>query len=204
MNKKNVYMMFVNGFLFLLFISIVYSSYQAYCADLDWRKPVYLSKREENSKAENLVTDASITVTIKKKLAGLSEINTRGVHIETNNSIVTIKGYVADEHAKERVLSIARKVDGVKKVDSKLIIDSSYNSSTVNNVVSDSAITALVKTNILADDKVKNYHINVVTINGVVYLNGIVDSGEIAARAIKITKNTGGVKEVVSELEITK
>ena len=71
-------------------------------------------------------------------------------------------------------------------------------------VLSDAEITTAVKTKFLADSKVSGLNINVDTTNGVVTLTGPVSSAAERARAMRLARNTHGVKHVVSKLTIQK
>ncbi len=70
-------------------------------------------------------------------------------------------------------------------------------------VVDDASITASVKTKLLADSMVGGLKIDVDTRNGVVYLTGdnMKSQAEIA-QAIKLAKETSGVKNVESKLVV--
>ncbi len=74
--------------------------------------------------------------------------------------------------------------------------------STVKNMISDSAITASIKSDFLADSAINGLGIHVETTNGIVTLTGTVPSGDMKARAESIAQSTNGVKEVVSKLRI--
>jgi hyperosmotically inducible periplasmic protein len=67
-------------------------------------------------------------------------------------------------------------------------------------VVTDAEITAAVKTKLLADKTVGGLKIDVDTSNGVVTLSGPVHSGVERAEALKIARNTKGVKSVKNKL----
>ena len=71
-----------------------------------------------------------------------------------------------------------------------------------SEVVTDSAITSMVKTKMLADSTVKGLKIDVDTNNGVVTLNGNVASRAEMDKAIKIAHDTKGVSRVVSNLHV--
>jgi hyperosmotically inducible protein len=71
-------------------------------------------------------------------------------------------------------------------------------------VMSDTEITTAVKTKFLADSKVSGLSISVETDKGVVTLTGPVSSAAERARAIRLAKQTHGVKRVVSKLKIEK
>ncbi len=70
--------------------------------------------------------------------------------------------------------------------------------------VDDSAITAKIKANILADPKLKVLQIGVTTNQGVVKLEGEVDSQQSIDRSKAIARHVNGVKSVESELVIKK
>jgi hyperosmotically inducible periplasmic protein len=67
-------------------------------------------------------------------------------------------------------------------------------------VVSDAAITSAVKTKLLGDPDVSGLKIDVDTKNGVVTLAGTVHSAAERAEAIRLARNTTGVKSVTSKL----
>jgi hyperosmotically inducible protein len=75
-------------------------------------------------------------------------------------------------------------------------------SSSLENLVSDSVITTSIKRKFLADNIISSFDIKVVTINGKVTLTGIVPSNEAKERAIHVAKSTKGVLEVLPNLEI--
>jgi hyperosmotically inducible periplasmic protein len=60
----------------------------------------------------------------------------------------------------------------------------------------DAGITGLVKTKLAADGKVSASEINVDTTDGVVTLTGNVDSQEAKDQALKLAKETSGVRDV--------
>jgi hyperosmotically inducible periplasmic protein len=69
-------------------------------------------------------------------------------------------------------------------------------------VIQDSAITATVKTALLADPDVKGLKIDVDTKNGVVTLKGTADRSVNRDRAVAIAKDTSGVKSVDDQLVV--
>jgi hyperosmotically inducible protein len=68
--------------------------------------------------------------------------------------------------------------------------------------VDDAGITASVKTKIVADKAANLTRIDVDTIRGTVYLNGLVDTAEQRARAERLAKQISGVKGVVNNLQV--
>jgi osmotically-inducible protein OsmY len=62
--------------------------------------------------------------------------------------------------------------------------------------VDDTAITAKVKSSLIADPSVSASAIDVDTLDGMVSLNGIVTSEQERQRAIQLARSTQGVKQV--------
>lgn len=75
---------------------------------------------------------------------------------------------------------------------------------TAGQNVDDARISTAVQAT-LTTDKVSNFtRIDVDTTNGVVYLNGTVQSGEQKARAEQLAARVEGVKKVVNNLQVGK
>ena len=72
------------------------------------------------------------------------------------------------------------------------------------SVTSDAAITAKVKTALLADSKVKSTDIHVETDKGEVILSDFVDSEAQIDQAIQVASNINGVKKVTNKMETRK
>ena len=73
----------------------------------------------------------------------------------------------------------------------------------VGNVIDDATITGRVKTALLNDPSVSGLRIDVDTFKGVVTLSGGVKSQAEANRAVTIARNTPGVVDVKSTLQVT-
>ena len=69
-------------------------------------------------------------------------------------------------------------------------------------VVSDAAITSAVKTKLLGDPDVKGLNIDVDTSNGVVTLTGVVHTAAERTEALRLTRETNGVKNVKNNLKL--
>jgi len=67
----------------------------------------------------------------------------------------------------------------------------------------DAGITTNVKTKMAADDTVKAYQIDVDTQNGVVTLKGDVDTVAAKTMAVRIARETEGVRDVIDQIQIT-
>lgn len=73
----------------------------------------------------------------------------------------------------------------------------------IDTYISDSAITASIKGKYLADDLIRGLNIHIDTEKGRVTLSGAVSSKEAKDRAEIIAKNTNGVVEMISKIEVT-
>jgi len=73
---------------------------------------------------------------------------------------------------------------------------------TAGRNIDDATITASVKTNLAQQRMDTLTKIGVHTNNGVVSLNGVVDSVEMKQRAAEVARQTAGVKDVENNLQI--
>lgn len=67
---------------------------------------------------------------------------------------------------------------------------------------SDASITGMIKSKLAVDDRVRASEINVDTANGVVTLTGNVDSQEARDHAIKLARETSGVRDVKDMISV--
>jgi osmotically-inducible protein OsmY len=72
------------------------------------------------------------------------------------------------------------------------------------DALGNAALTSAVKTKFLADDQIAGLKIDVDSNNGVVTLAGTVRSTAEKERAVKIARETDGVKSVVDKLKVVK
>jgi osmotically-inducible protein OsmY len=66
----------------------------------------------------------------------------------------------------------------------------------------DAALTAKVKAKLLSDERVEGTQIDVDTQNGIVFLNGVVETEEQKRKAIDLARNTEGVRDVEDNLKV--
>jgi hyperosmotically inducible protein len=60
--------------------------------------------------------DATITASVKAKLAADGDVNPFNIDVDTNEGVVTLQGRVAKEDARSTAERLARETDGVKRV----------------------------------------------------------------------------------------
>jgi len=68
-------------------------------------------------------SDASITATVKTKLAGTSPSTLLKVNVDTTNGIVQLNGSVDTDKTRQRATELARQVDGVRRVVNNLKVE---------------------------------------------------------------------------------
>ena len=73
-----------------------------------------------------------------------------------------------------------------------------------NTAISDSWLTAKIKIELFADERIKFRQISVETVNGTVRLRGTVDSEEARAAAISVASRVDGVRRVRSDLQVVR
>ncbi|HWO41679.1 MAG TPA: BON domain-containing protein [Candidatus Eisenbacteria bacterium] len=75
---------------------------------------------------------------------------------------------------------------------------------TAGRNVDDAAITASVKSTLAADRAATLTRVDVDTNNGVVSLNGVVETAEQKTRAEQLARRVDGVKRVINNLQVQK
>lgn len=134
-----------------------------------------------------------------------------GVDVD-DAGIVTLKGTVSTGGEKLRAEDLAR-VKGVSKIendiavavpDRDLVTDVKKELAETGEIVTDSWITAKVKTQFVSEDALDGSDINVDTAEDVVTLHGTVASERGRQRAVEIARSTKGVKRVDDKLSISK
>ena len=156
-------------------------------------------------------SDAGITTAVKTKLAADSEVNASQVNVDTSKRVVTLTGTVDTQAAKTRAEQIASQTDGVVSVIDNLNVSETTAAGPTTGTpatestssFSDGMLTASIKTKLLADPTVGGLKINVDTANAVVTLTGNVKSQAEKETAIRLARETDGVKDVNDQLTIS-
>lgn len=165
----------------------------------------YIAPKRTDRTFGEVVDDASITAAVKSKL--LWSKNTQGLsaNIETRGGKVTLEGTANSAAARELAGALALNTHGVVSVDNKLTVDESKSTLTetaketsddVGQAVSDTWITTKVKSTLMYSKNINSSNIQVSTKDGVVSLNGRVNSGAEHALAVELANNIRGVTRV--------
>lgn len=162
--------------------------------------------------ADNKEADQTSDLWLKVKILttyALSEhLNPFTIDVSVSNGEVTLTGMVENSIQSDLAAEIAKGVKGVKKVDNKLIINSTVQRDTERSAfmhyVDDANITARVKSKLLLDPNTHGLNVHVTTKNGVVTLKGELKSDIEVDLVRQIARNTNGVVDVEDSLIISK
>ena len=146
----------------------------------------------------SIIDDQAIELKAGSAIAGDPELRgqTR-INVTSMNGIVLLSGEAATIEARDRVLSLVREINGVRRITNEMQI---ADTSGMGSRSLDSLITSAVKSRLLVSKNTDSTRIKVVTDNQVVYLMGLVtrEEGDMAAdRATTID----GVTRVVKVFE---
>lgn len=152
------------------------------------------------------VTDSAITTRIKSVIGLNPNVNTFGIHIGTDQGVVTLSGRVEDETQKQLAESIARETKGVVDVVNNLtVIPTTITEKQERDFkqrASDKGVATSVRSRIAYYRDSKALKVGIDVVNGVVTLHGVVDTNEQKDRLAKIASETKGVTAVVNNLVV--
>ena len=148
-------------------------------------------------------SDPGITTAVKSKLTTDDTVKAHQIDVDTKEGVVTLSGTVTDPMAKTRAVELARGTDGVRNVvDNISVASQTVADPDDRSMIGDAAITAAVKTKLLADTRVSGLAIDVDTKDGVVTLIGTVKTAAQKTAALEIARGTDNVKSVEDQLKV--
>ena len=124
----------------------------------------------------SIIDDQAIELKAGSAIAGDAELRgqTR-INVTSMNGIVLLSGEAATIEARDRVLSLVREINGVRRITNEMQI---ADTSGMGSRSLDSLITSAVKSRLLESKNTDSTRIKVVTDNQVVYLMGLVTRAE--------------------------
>jgi osmotically-inducible protein OsmY len=159
-------------------------------------------------------SDVEISTAVKAKYYADDTVRGHRIDVDAENGVVTLSGTVHTEDAREKALALARDVEGVTRVNDELKIEAESTADNVRDSASsamdragDAASAAFITTAIQAKyfvaDDVKASTIDVTTSNdGVVTLDGTVETEAARNEAVRLARETEGVQRVADRLRI--
>ncbi|MFQ5518511.1 MAG: BON domain-containing protein [Mariprofundus sp.] len=139
------------------------------------------------------IDDVAITSKIDARLIAERDMPSRWVSVEVISGTATLTGYLPSRRHIERATFITKQIRGVVNVDNQLEIGRPK----VREYMSDTWITTHIKTRFWNDEIVSGFKIHIETVNGKVYLQGLVNKLTERQRAKDIARQTRGVTAVI-------
>jgi hyperosmotically inducible periplasmic protein len=161
-------------------------------------------------------SDPLITARIEAKYFASPEVKAHRIDVDTRNGLVTLEGTVDSEAQRDAAGSIARSVEGVTRVENKLLVRAAGDAAadTPRHHAEDRSlprrdgrspawITAKVQSQYYLNPSLKPWRIDVDTASsGAVTLSGSVDSEADRGEAVRIARATEGVTAVNDNLRV--
>jgi hyperosmotically inducible periplasmic protein len=142
-------------------------------------------------------TDATITTTVKNRLAADPTTSAARINIDTSNGVVTLSGAVPTAAEKSEAERIARNTQGVTQVVNNITVE--QETGPTGGTFGDATILANIKSQLVASGIIGT---NVDVKNGEVTITGEVDNAQEKSRADEIARQASGVKSVKNQLVI--
>lgn len=155
--------------------------------------------------------DSWITTKVKSELAAHKDVSALHTKVTTDDGVVTLTGSAKSTAEKQLTEQYASEVEGVKKVENRLVVIGPRSRSRMEkegagsaalDKLDDASITGRVKTALLAHRGTSALHTDVDTKDGVVTLNGTAESDAQKTLAEKVAKRVKGVRSVQNDLEV--
>ncbi len=141
--------------------------------------------------------DVTIASKIDARLIAERDMPSRWVGVEVFRGTAILTGHLPSRRHIERAVYIAKQIRGVVAVDNRLEIGRPK----LRTVMSDTWITTRIKRRLWNDKLVSGFKIHVDTVNGKVYLQGVVNRLIERQRAKDIARGTPGVTAVIDLMQ---
>ncbi len=141
--------------------------------------------------------DVAIATKIDARLIAERDMPSRWVSVEVIRGRATLTGFLPTRRHIERAIYITKQIRGVESVDNRIKVGMPK----IRNVLSDSWITARIKRQFWNDKLVSGFKIHVNTVNGKVYLQGVVNRLIERQRARDLARGTPGVTAVIDLMQ---
>jgi hyperosmotically inducible protein len=178
--------------------------------------------RSAAARAGDRLADGWLTTRVQAKFFADDDIKARYITVTTRDGVVTLRGFVESEDARQEVLQIVRNTGGVEQVNDQLLIgqspregfepgDDTVATSGPGNlpdapaeptVDQDGLVISRIQARYFLDPAIKRRHVDVSSASGVVTLRGQVASDNERAQALLLARTTDGVSRVEDSLTI--
>ena len=148
--------------------------------------------------ATAVLQDALVLSAVKATLTADDPDSTTSVGVSARDGVVTLRGTVRDRATRDRLVTGARQVSGVKRVIDQLRIDP--NSPRFRQQVGDVALAARVQTAIAAQVGLQKVSVRVD--RGVAALDGTVADAKTKRTILATARGTSGIRNVVDRIRV--
>lgn len=152
----------------------------------------------EHRTVDSNLEDSWIGMKIRSYYVQSPLVRIGNIGVSVYNGKVLLTGSATNQEEMDEAIRLAKNTRGVLGVHSEIKLQ--YVSP--SELATDAFVTQKVKLKLLADDSVHGLDIHVKTTKGVVYLTGEVHTIRERDQAIKIVREVGGVREVVSYIDV--
>lgn len=142
------------------------------------------------------LTDKAIERQVEQQIGFDPKANGFDVKVQVLNGVVRLQGIVDNLEAKRAAGEVASAVPGVRRVDNMLTVEDPRG-------LNDLEIGHAVDNALLDDTRVDTYAVGATVMDGTAHLVGHVDSTADEESAIQAASRADGVKDVVSQLDIS-
>ena len=145
------------------------------------------------------IDDATASNQVKMRLMAADSAAFQEVDVEVAGGNLLLSGAVPTEQHKQAAETIARSVGTIDNFYNEIFVGP--HSSAMRNA-QDELITAQIRTRLTASPSVRAININIETFQGNVYLMGTARTEQELQRAAEIASVVGGVRRVVSFMQV--
>ncbi len=149
----------------------------------------------QETEDQTRLTDANIAETIESELTIDQAVPSTRVDVTVADGIATLTGRVSHVLAKDRALAIAETVKGVRAVVNQIKVEPAVERS-------DSRIADDVTTALGANPATESFDVRVRVDDGVVTLQGTVESWQEKQLSERVAKGVIGVRSVVNNIDV--
>ncbi len=146
------------------------------------------------------VSDSWLTLKTKVNLLADERVSSGNVHVATRQGVITLRGKVESDAAKQAAEEDASKVEGAKQVVNHLMVVPKEARKVVQR--QDDQISKDVEARLKKDPHLKQASIDVHSDNGIVTLTGDAPTLQTSERASEIAHRVAGVRAVHNELSV--
>ncbi len=164
-----------------------------------------LHEKERLSKQANVKLAEDVKdAFVNEKLFGKDKFIDMGLRVTARKGVVTISGRVESKENITDAVNIAKTVEGVKSVNSKMVVKLIKQPELTDDLLAEHVKDKFVTNKLFGKDNFEEMGIQVAALNGKITLTGNVGSDADAQRIISLTKAVNGVKNVESKMIILK